>query len=145
MSNGRFYYSSGEGAFDLSTRFEERINRNASRKEANGYGTEHDPRFLWNRFLIAPLIGFRDSLSTESKSTFDGLAFFVMAIQGYAGISIVNLAGQRGTLSLISRVGSARAGTRFNTRGLNDDGDVANFVEVSSPAGLSTDSVLPRD
>lgn len=35
------------------------------------------------------------------------------------------------TLSLISRLGWKRAGTRFNTRGVDDDGNCANFVEVS--------------
>lgn len=35
------------------------------------------------------------------------------------------------TISLISRLGWKRAGTRFNTRGVDDDGNCANFVEVS--------------
>lgn len=35
------------------------------------------------------------------------------------------------TLALISRLGWKRAGTRFNTRGVDDDGNTANFVEVS--------------
>jgi len=34
------------------------------------------------------------------------------------------------SLSLISRLGWKRAGTRFNTRGVDDDGNTANFVEV---------------
>lgn len=34
------------------------------------------------------------------------------------------------TLALISRLGWKRAGTRFNTRGVDDDGNTANFVEV---------------
>ena len=34
------------------------------------------------------------------------------------------------TLSLISRMGWKRAGTRFNTRGIDDDGNTANFVEA---------------
>ncbi|KAG6842014.1 hypothetical protein C0991_003540 [Blastosporella zonata] len=33
------------------------------------------------------------------------------------------------TLSLISRLGWKRAGTRFNTRGVDDDGHTANSVE----------------
>lgn len=37
------------------------------------------------------------------------------------------------TLSLISRLGWKRAGTRFNTRGVDDDGNCANFVEVRAP------------
>ena len=32
---------------------------------------------------------------------------------------------------MISRLGWRRAGTRFNTRGVDDDGNCANFVEVS--------------
>lgn len=35
------------------------------------------------------------------------------------------------TIALISRLGWRRAGTRFNTRGVDDDGNVANSVEVS--------------
>lgn len=31
---------------------------------------------------------------------------------------------------VISRLSSERAGTRFNVRGTNDDGQVANFVET---------------
>ena len=34
------------------------------------------------------------------------------------------------TLALVSRLGWKRAGTRFNTRGVDDDGNTANFVEV---------------
>ena len=34
------------------------------------------------------------------------------------------------TLALISRLGRKRAGTRFNARGVDDDGNCANFVEV---------------
>lgn len=36
------------------------------------------------------------------------------------------------TLSLISRLGWKRAGTRFNTRGVDDDGNTANFVETET-------------
>lgn len=36
------------------------------------------------------------------------------------------------TLALISRLGWKRAGTRFNTRGVDDDGNCANFVEVGT-------------
>jgi synaptojanin len=35
------------------------------------------------------------------------------------------------TVGLISRLSWKRAGTRFNARGVDDDGHVANSVEVS--------------
>ena len=61
----------------------------------------------------------------------------VLAIQGYAGVFTVPLPAPPtngmpmiATISLISRLGWKRAGTRFNTRGIDDDGNTANFVEV---------------
>ena len=53
------------------------------------------------------------------------------------------------TVSLISRLGWKRAGTRFNTRGVDDDGNCANFVEVPIPnvplTSSATDFVLRRN
>jgi hypothetical protein len=64
----------------------------------------------------------------------------VLAIQGYVGMFTIPLpapptngAPTVATLSLISRLGAKRAGTRFNTRGVDDDGNTANFVEVRRP------------
>jgi synaptojanin len=61
----------------------------------------------------------------------------ILAIQGFVGVSTTALpapptngAPVLATLSLISRLGWKRAGTRFNTRGIDDDGNTANFVEV---------------
>ena len=61
----------------------------------------------------------------------------VLAIQGYVGIFTMALSAPPtngtpvvATLSLISRLGWKRAGTRFNTRGIDDDGNTANFVEA---------------
>lgn len=110
----------------------ERIKRKAKIEQTEDAIEYCDSRFIWNRFLLAPLIDFRNSLTSESRSALDRSGFLVMAIQGYAGVSTVTLDGQQAALTLISRVGHARSGTRFNTRGINDDGDVANFVEVSS-------------
>ena len=61
----------------------------------------------------------------------------VLAIQGFVGIHTLPLPAPPtngkpmiATVSLISRLGWKRAGTRFNTRGVDDDGNCANFVEV---------------
>lgn len=61
----------------------------------------------------------------------------ILAIQGYVGVFTMPLSAPPtngspvvATLSLISRLGWKRAGTRFNTRGVDDDGNCANFVEV---------------
>ena len=41
-------------------------------------------------------------------------------------------AGLPAMLTLISRLSCRRAGTRFNARGIDDDGNVANFVETET-------------
>ncbi|KAI5237129.1 hypothetical protein E4T42_09247 [Aureobasidium subglaciale] len=52
------------------------------------------------------------------------------------------------TLTLLSRLSCRRAGTRFNARGIDDDGNVANFVETevifSTPGNTSFSYVQVR-
>lgn len=67
----------------------------------------------------------------------------MLAIQGFVGLFTVPLPAPPtsgmpiiSTICLISRLGHKRAGTRFNTRGIDDDGNTANFVEVSSTSDL---------
>jgi hypothetical protein len=121
LSSASFYYSSGENAFDLSTRLQARL----ARKEANEKGKgsvdgeeeeEYDPRFLWNTYLVTPLLAFRASLALAVRTVFDRQAFVVLAIQGFAGVYDMSLGGQPAVLSLISRLSWKRAGTRFNVR-----------------------------
>ena len=51
-------------------------------------------------------------------------------------------------LTLISRLSCRRAGTRFNARGIDDDGNVANFVQTEtvfwSPSGICFSYVQAR-
>lgn len=138
LSNGHFYFSSG--TYDISTRLEERLRRrdedisDQSTNDDDGTGqkssSSYDSRFVWNSFLMDSILDFRSNLSFEEKEEFDNAAFVVTAIQGFVGVADFTLSGAPVTLSLISRLGSARAGTRFNARGIDDDGNVANFVEV---------------
>lgn len=131
LSNGHFYFSSGN--YDISTRLEERLRRRDEDiidQNDDDRASSYDSRFVWNSFLMDSLLDFRSNLSREEKHAFDDAAFVVTAIQGFVGVSDFTLSGNPVTLSLISRLGSARAGTRFNARGIDDDGNVANFVEV---------------
>ncbi|GAA99670.1 uncharacterized protein L969DRAFT_17015 [Mixia osmundae IAM 14324] len=126
LSNGSFYTSPN---FDLSSRLQKRSHEASVKGKARASGPVYDERFLWNSFLADSLLAFRDSLSLAEQAQFDAARFVLLAIQGYVGISQVVLANQKTTLALISRLGSKRAGTRYNARGIDDDGYVANFVE----------------
>lgn len=66
----------------------------------------------------------------------DNILIFIkiFAIRGFVGVETITLNGEKHELSVISKLSCLRAGTRFNARGVDDNGHVANFVEVSDDA-----------
>ena len=56
--------------------------------------------------------------------------WLVRIMCGYMQIRTVYVGSSQAKACLISRLSCERAGTRFNVRGTNDDGHVANFVET---------------
>lgn len=161
LGTGTFYYAK-DGSFDLSTRLEKRIwtepkarrqpppppssgSTNVGLRRANESDSQaqmatvegmskYDDRFVWNSYMMEPLLDFRNRLEEPERRALDTEGFFVLAIQGYVGIYMLPSSQDREkvqnfTLSLVSRLSWKRAGTRFNTRGIDDAGNVANFVE----------------
>ncbi|KAI9172009.1 Inositol-1,4,5-trisphosphate 5-phosphatase 1 [Paramyrothecium foliicola] len=115
LSNGSFYYST---VFDLTNRTQDRL------INSNSFDIDNfDDNYLWNSFMISPLVQFRSRLRPHEREALDASRILTSAIRGF----------------LISRLSCRRAGTRFNSRGIDDDGNVANFVESEttfwSPAG----------
>jgi hypothetical protein len=50
-------------------------------------------------------------------------------IKGFVGVGRCEVSDEVTDLAIVSRIGCRHAGTRYNARGINDDGAVANFVE----------------
>ncbi|PVF99952.1 DNase I-like protein [Serendipita vermifera] len=132
FTSGTFYYAPAP-VWDISSRLSERIQKN---REVGDSFASYDERFVWNEFVVKSLLGFRERLDAAEKADFDKCQFIILAIQGYVGLYTVNLPKRPSdpgpmiaTVGIISRLGWKRAGTRFNTRGVDDDGNVANFVE----------------
>ncbi|KZW04268.1 inositol polyphosphate phosphatase [Exidia glandulosa HHB12029] len=134
FASGTFYYAP-DPHWDISTRLAERIKRDRSAGHDVGV---FDPRFVWNENLVGGLLEFRERLDVTERVEFDRCKFLLLVIQGYVGVFTVPLPTREqgvpnvATLALISRLGWKRAGTRFNTRGVDDDGNVANFVETET-------------
>lgn len=91
--------------------------------------------------MINPLIKFRSRLAQHEKEILDSSRILTSAIRGFvSSITIPASASPLralksnlpSTLTLISRLSCRRAGTRFNSRGIDDDGNVANFVETET-------------
>ncbi|KAG6821534.1 hypothetical protein H0H93_000043 [Arthromyces matolae] len=134
LSSGSFYYSM-ESTWDISSRLSIRLARDPSGHNASAF----DERFVWNEYIVRSLLDFRDRLEPSERKDLDSCQFIVLAIQGYVGVFTMGLPAPPTngsptitTISLISRLGWKRAGTRFNTRGVDDDGNTANFVETET-------------
>jgi synaptojanin len=81
---------------------------------------ETDNRFFWNRMLHIHLLRF------DVDSEF----WLLKAMCGSIEIRTVYAGSHQARAVIISRLSCERAGTRFNVRGCNDEGYVANFVET---------------
>lgn len=134
LSSGSFYYAH-ETSWDLSSRLYTRLAR--GRDPSLNDLSNFDERFVWNEYIVRSLLDFRDRLDAHERDDFDRCQFVILAIQGFVGVFTMALpapptdgAPTIATLSLISRLSWKRAGTRFNTRGVDDDGNCANFVET---------------
>jgi len=88
--------------------------------------------------MIGPLVKFRSRLVAHEREALDSSRILTSAIRGFVLTIKVPASsaplrtskiGLPSSLTLISRLSCKRAGTRFNSRGIDDDGNVANFVE----------------
>ena len=99
--------------------------------------------------MIDPLIQFRSRLGPQERNALDQSHILTSAIRGFVSMVMIPAPASpvRGPkanlpshLTLISRLSCRRAGTRFNSRGIDDEGNVANFVETETilwhPSGL---------
>ncbi|EEP82942.1 conserved hypothetical protein [Uncinocarpus reesii 1704] len=148
LSDGSFYYSTD---FNLTNRMQDRVSQDAFDIESL------DEDFLWNSYMIGPLLQFRNKLADHERNLLDSTQILTSVIRGFVqsmtipasspllGTSRSHLPS---TLTLISRLSSRRAGTRFNSRGIDDDGRVSNFVETETvlwiPPGITFSYIQVR-
>ncbi|CAD8204811.1 unnamed protein product [Paramecium octaurelia] len=78
-----------------------------------------EEKFLWNLNLI------RNHLKQQIDRK-----WLTNIIQGFINYFYLYINGKKLDFYLMSRRSSKRAGTRYNARGIDDDGNVANFVET---------------
>ena len=78
--------------------------------------------------MLEPIETFRMRLDVHRQRILDQERFFLRVIQGYVGVYQVRAC----RLAVVSRLSSLRAGTRFHARGIDDEGNAANFVETET-------------
>ncbi|XP_063108561.1 synaptojanin-1 isoform X10 [Cavia porcellus] len=121
LNSGNFYFawSASGSSLDLS------LNAHRSMQEHTT-----DNRFFWNQSLHLHLKHYGVNCDD----------WLLRLMCGGVEIRTIYAAHKQAKACLISRLSCERAGTRFNVRGTNDDGHVANFVETEQVVYLD-DSV----
>ncbi|GFT46813.1 synaptojanin-1 [Nephila pilipes] len=111
LNSGTFYFSWSSSGVSLDlTLCEQRSN----------FGADSDNRFFWNKTMHISFI----------QNNIEGKNWLLKVICGGIEIRTIYVGHLQARGCIISRLSSERAGTRFNVRGTNDEGFVANFVET---------------
>ena len=151
LNTGNFYYSVD---FDLTRRLQDRIENNNHTVDIASL----DEGLLWNSYMIRPLLQFRERLTNHERKALDRSQLLTSVVRGFVRTILIppssnplrktRPTNSSSSLTVISRLSSRRTGTRFNSRGMDDLGNVANFVETEtvlwSPAGICFSYVQVR-
>ncbi|KAL6630159.1 SacI homology domain-containing protein [Neocallimastix sp. 'constans'] len=125
LSRGTFYYSND---FDLTHCAQNRFFEIGT-KNSLSYLENANSNFFWNKYLLKELLNFRKHLLDIEKLELDRSGILLVVIQGFVSISNIRTVDEEAQMCLISRLSCKRVGTRYNARGIDDDGNVANYVE----------------
>lgn len=128
LSGGSFYFSP---TLDLTSSMQNRYTSTQNSADTLRLFATADLNFVWNKAVVSELLDFiqRDILP-QDRIDLDKGGLIVPIIQGFVASKKMDLGRSPCQLTIISRLSSNRAGTRYNARGINDDGHVSNFVEV---------------
>lgn len=126
---GAFYYSKD---FDITSNVQER-----------GFRDINDPtftlmadspyfkRFMWNSYMISEFIEFRNRLSPPDRLQFDLTGFLTTITRGFAQtVNTCITPNEEALLTIISKQSCMKNGPLFGDWGVDDKGDVSNFVET---------------
>ena len=127
LKNGPMYFSY---SLDLTNSFQ----RQAQSDLSVPMWKRADDRFFWNKFVQSDLIDFATGGGSASglrggpQSGVD--PFILPIISGMLRITPTRIKATPLTFTLITRRSRHRTGTRYLTRGIDDDGHVANYNET---------------
>ncbi|KAF7559372.1 hypothetical protein G7046_g4776 [Stylonectria norvegica] len=134
MAQGPMYFSY---SIDLTNSFQRQAQADASKP----LWARTDDRFFFNKYLQGDLINFRNQGSRAqpgSQSEVD--PYILPCVFGMLEIKQTTFKGTPLTLALISRRSRHRGGTRYFTRGVDEEGHAANYNETEQIVILNDSS-----
>ena len=139
LVNGPMYFSY---SFDITNS----LQRQARSDLSLPLWKRADDRFFWNRFVQSDLIDFRNGVGSgstlrRSYGQQPGVDPFILPVMyGMMRISTISVKSTPLSFTLITRRSRFRAGTRYFSRGIDDEGHVSNFNETEQIVILNENS-----
>ena len=130
LKTGPMYFSY---SFDITNSFQ----RQAQADLSEPLWKRADDRFFWNRFIQTEMIDFRNGGGSSAPGLRrhagqqPGVDAFILPVMfGMMRITNTRIKSTPLTFVLITRRSRHRAGTRYLSRGIDDQGHVSNFNET---------------
>jgi hypothetical protein len=97
-----------------------------------------DDRFFWNKFIQSDLIDFRTSGTRQQHGQQSAVDPYILpVIFGMLEIITTRIKATPLTIVLVTRRSRYRAGTRYFSRGIDEEGHVSNFNETEQIVSLN--------
>ncbi|CAN8101137.1 unnamed protein product [Discula destructiva] len=124
IKNGPMYFSY---SIDLTNSFQ----RQSQHDSSAPLWQRADDRFFWNRFVSSDLINYRNLGARGQPAPQPGADPYILpVIFGMLEIHPTTFKGTPLTISLITRRSRHRGGTRYFSRGIDEEGHVSNYNET---------------
>ena len=122
VRNGPMYFSY---SIDITNSFQRQAEANLSRP----LWQQADDRFFWNRFLQTDLIDFRTGGDRVGQQP--GVDPYILPVMfGMLRIASAKIESTPFTFALLTRRSRHRGGTRYFSRGMDEQGHVSNYNET---------------
>lgn len=121
FNSGAFYYSTNS---EISANFQ--LLHNISEQQLS----ERKDIYLWNSHMLKPLKDLITQIPLEQQSYLLNCGLFSEVCKGFFSAKEINLSSSKYQLAVFTRLGRKKAGTRFNSRGLDDEGNVSIYGET---------------
>ncbi|CAG8949373.1 hypothetical protein HYFRA_00005000 [Hymenoscyphus fraxineus] len=125
------FIKSGPLYFSYSSDITNTFQRKCSIDSSLPLWKQADDRFFWNKFIQSDLIDFRTSGARNQNGQQPGVDPYILPVMfGMLEIENTTIKSTPITFALVTRRSRHRAGTRYFSRGIDEQGNVSNFNET---------------
>lgn len=121
LNSGAFYYSINS---EIANNFQK------MQESSDNMLLDFREMFLWNSHMLKPIKDLLSQVPLEQQSYLLNCGLFSEICKGFISSREINLSSGNFKLAIFTRLGKKKAGTRFNARGLDDEGNVSIYGET---------------